>query len=191
MRFSVNELLLLVVPAAFMSLWIADMNQQSNIEWTNFSLPKLQEAQEKRVPVVIAAYPDRFGQSKSPFGTLLEDRLKPVLQRINSTDFVACRHEYKYWTESPKEWPAITRWLVEHGAGKEPSIIFVAPDGSTVQNHGFSKDAYPVFILELSQRKIHRNRMLLGIFALSFIFSVAIIFSWRNSRFKERGITMC
>ena len=173
MRFSLFDLLLLTFPAAIFCLWIAHCQRQDRIEWQNFSMVDMAERQKHKTPFLILCVPDMFWNSQPP----LSGEIDPELPNdIDMNQLVAYRYEYRYWTQSPSDWPAETKWIVDHGAGKEPSLILVSSDGKTKNLRGFrfGRDEIIGF-LQLDRSKFGRDKVLFGLFASSLLVTIAAV----------------
>lgn len=177
MRISLFELLSLMIPVAFMCLWIADFLQKDRINWQDFSLPSMTESQKNEKPSFILCVPEMFWNMSSPMNGEIDPEL---LNDVDMTQLVAYRYEYRYWTQSRDEWPPETSWIVEHGANKEPSLILVARDGTTKNICGFrfGRDEIIDF-LELARIRFDREKILIGLFATSLAAILAIMV-WRR-----------
>jgi hypothetical protein len=167
-----------MVPVAFFCLWIASLQQNSEIEWRVFSLADLQK--EKK-PAIILCVPEMFWNATPPFFRKVDSEL---LNDVDTSQFVAYRYEYRYWTLTRNEVPPETRWIVDHGAGKEPTLILVSRDGKTKRLSGLFERHEIIDFLALERVDPIRQNMLVAFFVFSLLATFALIVWQRKKNSK-------
>ena len=173
MRVSLFELLSFMVPIAFLCLWIANY-QRTGIEWQEFTLEKMVERQKDETPILVLCVPEMFWDMPPQFGGELDSEL---FDEFEMSQIVTYRYEYRYWTG---EWTPETKWIVEHGAGKEPSLILISRDGNTKRIRGFQFRPEPIIdFLEIDRIDYGRNTILANLLLVSLISTIAII-AWKR-----------
>ena len=181
MKFTLSEALILVVPAAFLSIWATGFFSVKHVVWKKFTLSDLQVAQENETPAVVLCRPRMFwGQD---WGRIDEETLLDT----TSTPFVAYRHDYVYWDfqttyaeRSPED-----KWVLDNGGYKEPLLILVSGGGELRAKKGImfvspSDTSEIVDFLELARG--HRRDPSIYPFGISLLAAITfIVYRRRNT----------
>ena len=187
MKFTLIELLTLMVPMAFLALLISDLSRPRNLDWQEFSLSDFGRARANEIPAIVLSMPDMFAGSE--WGKIDEQAL---LHR-NSTQFVAFRHNFRYWT-STKSYDDKSRedqWVLDNGSYKEPLLTMISSDGQLKNIKGLDFN-YPeatqeiVDHLGLLKTRQPRTVTLICLLTLSLITAVSLV-GYRRHKLANVG----
>lgn len=139
-------------------------------------MAQLEESQQTQRPALIHCVPEMFWD-----GTIAGSVDSEFAKTVDLAAVDAYRFNYRYWRRKGP-WPPSTKWIVDRGANKEPSLILLTPDGSTKNIKGFHYDHNEIIdFLELERKRPNRQPLLLGFLVLSGLLT-ALIISWRRYR---------
>ena len=176
-----NEVLILMVPTAFLAVLAAEYLSPNSVEWRKFSMGEFEQTQEEKIPAIVLCRPHMFWGPA--WGKIDEEKLMDD----TSAPFAAYRHDYRYWTSSKSydQRSPEDKWVLDNGGYKEPLLILASGGGTLRAITGLSFDSPRVtqeIVTFLELDRWRRVKVPLYLFAMSLIASVTIIACRRHKK---------